>query len=79
MACESAQEIINTLATAEGFAVTLLGAALENVAGGKLALNPEHQQALRAARAEEQAHYASLTGAGAKPSTTTFTLPIRAS
>lgn len=75
MACESAQQIINTLATAEAFAVTLLGEALENVAGGKLALNPEQQQALRAARAEEQAHYAFLTGAGAKPSTTTFALP----
>lgn len=75
MACESVQEIVNILATAEALAVTLLGGALDNAANGKLALNAEQQQAFRAARAEEQAHYAFLTGAGAKPSTTAFTLP----
>ncbi|MGI8554610.1 MAG: ferritin-like domain-containing protein [Dehalococcoidia bacterium] len=75
MACESAQEIINVLATAEACAVTLLGGALENAANGKLALNDEQQQALKAARAQEQAHYVFLTAAGAKPLTTTFTLP----
>ncbi|MGI8588728.1 MAG: ferritin-like domain-containing protein [Chloroflexia bacterium] len=74
-ACESGQDIINIAATAEAFAVTALGAALANAAGGQLALNAEHIQALTAARAEEQAHYLFLTGAGAKPLTTTFTFP----
>jgi len=73
--CESVQKIINMAATAEALAVTALGVALRNAAGGTLALNTEQQQALRAARAEEQAHYAFLTGAGAKPLTTTFTVP----
>ncbi len=73
--CESIQEIINIAATAEAFAVTALGGALENAANGKLALNAEQQQTLRAARAEEQAHYAYLIAAGAKPLTTTFTVP----
>ncbi len=73
--CESVQDIINIAATAEAFAVTALGGALENAAMGKLALNAEHVQALTAARAEEQAHYQFLTGAGAKPLTTTFTVP----
>jgi hypothetical protein len=73
--CESVQDIINIAATAEAFAVTALGGALDNAAKGMLALNAEQQQTLRAARAEEQAHYAYLTGAGAKPLTTTFTVP----
>lgn len=72
--CESVQEIINIAATAEALAVTLLGEALQNAASGKLALNDEQQQALRAARAQEQEHYAHLTRLGAKASTTTFTL-----
>lgn len=74
-ACESVQDIINIAATAEAFAVTALGGALDNAAKGMLALNAEQQQTLRAARAAEQAHYAYLTGAGAKPLTTTFTVP----
>src|SRR5690348_14107871 len=61
--CESVQDIINIAATAEAFAVTALGGALDNAAKGMLALNAEQQQTLRAARAEEQAHYAYLTGA----------------
>lgn len=72
---ESVQKIMNIAATAEAFAVTALGEALQNAALGRLALNAEHQQALRAARAEEQAHYLFLTGAGARPLTTTFTVP----
>ena len=48
---------------------------MDNAANGKLALNAEQQQTLRAARAEEQAHYLYLTGAGAKPATMTFTIP----
>ncbi len=73
--CESVQDIINIAATAEAFAVTALGGALDNAANGKLALNAEQVQVIRAARAEEQAHYAFLTASGAKPLTTTFTVP----
>ncbi len=72
---ESVQEIINIAATAEAFAVTILGGALANAANGTLALNAEQIQAIKASRAEEQAHYAYLIGAGAKPLTTTFTVP----
>ncbi len=74
-ACESVQDIINIAATAEAFAVTALGGALDNAANGTLALNAEQIQAVKASRAEEQAHYAYLIGAGAKPLTTTFTVP----
>lgn len=73
--CESVQDIINIAVTAEAFAVTALGGALENAANGTLALNAEQIQTLTAARAEEQAHYQYLTSAGAKPLTTTFTVP----
>ena len=75
MACESLQDIINIAATAEAFAVTALGGALDNAAKGTLALNAEQQQTLRAARAAERAHYDFLIGAGAKPLTLTFTIP----
>jgi len=73
--CESLQDIINIAATAEAFAVTALGGALDNAAKGLLALNAEQQQTLRAARAEEKAHYDFLISASAKPTTTTFTIP----
>jgi len=73
--CESVQDIINIAATAEALAITALGCALDSAAKGTLALNPEHIQAFTAARAEEQAHYDVLTAAGAKPLTTTFTVP----
>lgn len=72
---ETVQQIIDIAATAEAFAVAALGGALANAADGKLALNAEHVLTLKAVRAEEQAHYAYLTGAGAKPLTTTFTIP----
>jgi len=75
LACESVQDIINIAVTAEAFAVTALGGALANAANGTLALNAEQIQTLTAARAEEQAHYEYLIGAGAKPLTTTFTVP----
>lgn len=74
-ACESVQDIINIAATAEAFAVTALGGALENAANGQLALSAEAVQALTAARAAEQAHYEVLTEAGAEPLTLTFTVP----
>ncbi len=73
--CESAHEIMNIAATVEAFAVTILGVALQKAANGELALNAEQQQALRAAQAQEQEHYAHLTRSGAKASTTTFTIP----
>lgn len=73
--CESVQTIINIAATAEAFAVTALGHALDNAANGKLDLPKEAVQALTAARAEEQAHYDYLTGAGAKALTLDFTVP----
>ena len=73
--CETVQQIINIAATAEAFAVTALGGALANAASGKLALNAMQVKVVTAARAEEQAHYAYLTGAGAQPLTTTFTVP----
>lgn len=75
VACESLQDIINIAATAEALAVTALGGALANAANGTLALNAEQQQTLRAARAEERAHYDFLISAGAKPLTLTFTIP----
>lgn len=73
--CETAKQIINIAATAEAFAVTALGAALENAESGALKLNAVEFKTFTAARAEEQSHYLYLTGAGAKPLTTTFTVP----
>ena len=73
--CESVQDIINIAVTAEAFAVTALGGALENAAAGRLALPAEAVVELRAARAAEQAHFEVLTAAGARPLTTTFTIP----
>jgi hypothetical protein len=74
-ACESVQDIINIAATAEALAVTALGGALDNAKNGKLALNDEQQDVVRAARAEEQAHYDFLVSAGAEPLVKEFTLP----
>jgi hypothetical protein len=73
--CESIQDIIDIAATAEAFAVTALGGALESAANGTLALSEEAIQSLQAARAAEQAHYEFLTDNGAEPLTTTFTIP----
>ena len=72
---ETIGQIINIAATAEAFAVTALGGALANAANGTLALTPLQRQTFTAARAEEQAHYTYLIGAGARPLTTTFTVP----
>ena len=76
--CESVQDIIDIAATAEAFAVTALGGALESAANGTLALSEEAIQSLRAARAAEQAHYEFLIDNGAEPLTTTFTIPDEA-
>jgi len=74
-ACESVQDILNVAATAEAFAVTFLGVALDAAAAGTLILDPEAVGSFVAARAAEQAHYDVLVASGAEPLTTTFTLP----
>ena len=73
--CESVQDILNVAVTAEAFAVTYLGVALDAAAAGTLELDPEFVGALVAARAAEQAHYDTLVASGAEPATTTFTIP----
>jgi hypothetical protein len=73
--CETVQEIIDIAATAEAFAVTLLGEALAASERGEFPLNPDAVGTLTAARAAEQAHFDVLTGAGAEPLTMTFTVP----
>ena len=75
MACETVQQIIDIAATAEAFAVTVLGGAIDNAMNGLLALNAEQIQTLQAARAAEQVHYEYLVAAGAVPLTLTFTIP----
>ncbi len=77
---EDVSTIINIAATAEAMAVTLLGAAIAGAAGyanadGSKGLAAPLVAILKAAQSAEQAHYAYLTGAGAKPLTTTFTIP----
>ncbi len=73
--CESLQTIIDIAVTAEEFAVTALGGALENAANGWPGLNENHILHIKAARSAEQAPFDFLTSAGAKPATTTFTVP----
>ena len=73
--CESVQDILNVAATAEAFAVTFLGVALDAAAAGTLVLDPEAVSSFVAARAAEQAHYDALLASGAEPLTTTFTIP----
>ena len=77
---EDVTTIINIAATAEAMAVTLLGAAIAGAAGytnadGSKGLAAPLVAILKAAQSAEQAHYAYLTGAGAKPLTTTFNIP----
>jgi hypothetical protein len=77
---EDVTTIINIAATAEAMAVTLLGAAIAGAAGytnadGSKGLAALLVAVLKAAQSSEQAHYAYLTGAGAKPLTTTFNIP----
>lgn len=77
---ETASDILNIAATAEALAVTLLGAA---VAGAANYTNPDGSKGLastwvtilKAIAGTEQAHFQFLTGAGAKPLTTTFNVP----
>jgi hypothetical protein len=77
---EDVTTIINIAATAEAMAVTLLGAAIAGAANytnadGSKGLAAPLVTILKAAQSAEQAHYAYLTGAGAKPLTTTFNIP----
>jgi hypothetical protein len=77
---ETVATIINTAATAEAMAVTLLGAAIRGAAqyanpDGSRGLAAPLVTVLKAAQAAEQAHYAYLTGAGATAATLTFHLP----
>ncbi len=73
--CEDVQSIINIAATAEAFAVTALGGAIDYAINGLLPLTDEAIQSLVAARATEQIHYDFLVAAGAEPLTLTFTIP----
>jgi hypothetical protein len=66
------QTIINTAATAEALAVTYLSAVIKKSAGTPVA---KFAQVLKAANAEEYAHYKALTSLGAKPLTTKFWAP----
>jgi hypothetical protein len=77
---ESVTDIINVAATAEAMAVTLLGAAIKGAPGyvnadGSKGLAAPFVVVLKAAQSAEQAHYAFLTHAGAKPLTLTFNVP----
>ncbi len=76
--CETVQSIIDIAATAEAFAVTALGGAIDNAINGLLPLTDEAIQSLTAARAAEQIHYDFLVAAGAEPLTLTFTIPDEA-
>ena len=68
------QKIIDTAATAEALAVTYLSAVVSSkgVAGTPVG---KFLPVLKAANAEEYAHYRVLTGLGAKPITTRFWAP----
>jgi hypothetical protein len=77
---EDVTTIINIASTAEALAVSLLGAAIAGAANytnadGSKGLAAAFVTILKAAQSAEQAHYAYLTGAGAKPLTTTFNIP----
>lgn len=73
---ESVQDIINIRVTNDVFGVTFLVAAINNA--DQLGLKANGGMTLRviqAALAEEQYHVDYLTSQGAKPTTTTFTIP----
>ncbi|MDR0358291.1 MAG: ferritin-like domain-containing protein [bacterium] len=70
--------IINTAITAEALAVTYLGAVINGAFANASGMDATVKAILNAARAEEQAHYNYLASAGAKPLTTTFTVPASA-
>lgn len=77
---ETASTILNIAATAEALAVTLLGAAVAGAANytnpdGSKGLSSTWLTILKAIAGTEQAHYQFLTGAGAKPLTTSFNIP----
>lgn len=74
---ESIGQIINVAATAEALAVTLTGAVIAGAAkyDGGTGLPAMVVAWVKGIQAEEYAHYQYLVGAGAKPLTTTFTVP----
>jgi len=74
---DSVAEIVNIAVTAEALAVTLLGGALARARAGRYnrPIPPAVVAILEAARAEEEVHYRFLRAAGARPLTTTFTVP----
>src|SRR5690242_6378617 len=74
---ESVTDIINIAVTAEAMAVTLLGGAIDSASKGNYnkTIPAPVVAILNAARAEEEFHYEYLIAAGAKPLTTTFTVP----
>lgn len=75
---EDLTTILNLAATAEALAVTYLGAVINGAFANTSGTDATVKAVLTAARAEEQAHYNYLTAAGAKPVTTTFTVPASA-
>jgi hypothetical protein len=75
---EDTGTIVNTAATAEALAVTYLGAALQGAFANASGTDATVAAILTAARATEQDHYQYLVNAGAKPLTTTFTVPSSA-
>jgi len=77
-ATENPQDIINIRVTAEYFGVTFLTLAVRNQAQLGLSTvisNVKPLDAVQAALVEEQAHLDYLVSVGAKPLTTTFTIP----
>ena len=73
--CDDIQDFLNLSATAEAFAVTALGGAIDNALNGLLPISEEAVGALQAARAAEEAHYQFFLDEGAEPVTLTFTIP----
>jgi hypothetical protein len=74
---ESLTDIINIASTAEALAMTLLGGAIDSAMHGNYnkTIPDAVISILNAARAEEEFHYEYLIAAGAKPLTTSFTIP----
>jgi hypothetical protein len=66
---------INIAVTAEALAVTYLGAVIAQAYGNATGTDATVKTILQAAQYEEDIHYKVLTSLGAKPLTTTFTVP----
>ncbi|MGH7904259.1 MAG: ferritin-like domain-containing protein [Candidatus Dormibacteraceae bacterium] len=72
------QSDINIAVTAEALAVTYLGAVISKAYGSATGTDAAVKTILQAAQYEEDVHYKVLTSLGAKPLTTTFTVPASA-